>query len=713
MKLSLNWLKEFVDLTADPRQLKSDLTMIGLNAESMAQVGDDWVFEVEVTTNRPDCLNHYGVARELATLYRQSLKKIEVSLKESGGPARGAIALEISDPDLCARYCGRVVQNVQVKTSPGWLAERLEAVGQRPINNVADVTNYVLLELGHPLHAFDLSRLGQQRIVVRRAKPGELLRTLDGVDRTLGRDNLVIADGTRAVALAGVMGGEESEISACTRSVLLESAWFEPVSIRRTAKSQGMHTEASHRFERGADIEMAPLALDRAAALIQEVAGGEILQGMVDVYPRSLLQRSLLFRRSEIRRILGTSIAAEEVERILRGLGFLVEPADGESWRIGVPSFRLDISREVDLVEEVARHVGYDRLPARVRTAPPRLERDTARDKVLAVSSLLVGLGFREIIAPSMIDPAECKRFAAAPPVILANPLSQDASALRSSAVPSMLHAIRWNLDRDTNEVRFFELGKTYDMSAEGAPQERRVLTLGCTGHRRPASVYDNEAPFDFFDLKGVLEIVLGAFDLPVIDFDPWGTGVPPASGHGQVRFADSDGVRRTPEIGDAHATAGRTYYQPGWRGRLSSQHVALAVFGQIPQDLARHYKLRQTVWVAEIDFERLVEFPLRSRKYQPFSRFPAVERDFSLVVPDAVSYAQLSSALTALALEEIRGFHPVDRYRGGSIPARHYSLLLRVIFQSQTQTLTSEEIGRLSQRLLTALEPLGVRLRA
>ncbi|MGD0220954.1 MAG: phenylalanine--tRNA ligase subunit beta [Terriglobia bacterium] len=679
MKISVNWLKEFVKIDSTPRDLKRDLTMIGLNTEALTQVGDDWVLDVEVTTNRPDCLSHYGAARELATHYRKALKKVEVVVRESGGPAQGAASIEISDPDLCARYCGRVVQNVQVGPSPNWLVKRLESVGQRPINNVADITNYVLMELGHPLHAFDLSRIRQHKIIVRRAKPGEPLRTLDGVDRTLTRDNLVIADGTQPVALAGVMGGGESEISTTTRVVLLESAWFEPVSIRRTSKSQGMHTEASHRFERGADIQMAPLALDRAAALIQEIAGGEILEGMIDVYPRPITPPDLNLSRSEITRILGVEIPGEAVERILGGLGFQVERADGGSWRVIVPSFRVDVSREVDLVEEVARHVGYDRLPARVRPAPPRVERDTNRDKIMTISSLLVGLGFHEIITSSMVDPAETGRFSASSPVVLANPLSQDASAMRSSSVPSMLRAIRWNLDRDTNDARLFELGKTYFMSANGVPQEHQVLTLGAIGHRRPASVFDSEAPLDFFDLKGDLETIFGAFDMPAWEFEP----------------------------------TERTYLQQGLSGRISSQGVELAVLGLIQQDLAREYKLRQEVWVAEVDFDRLLSFPLRSRKFQLISRFPAVERDFSLVLPDELPYARLSSAIAGLAVEEIRGFRPVDRFRSGAIPPRHYSLLLRVIFESQTHTLTSEEVGGLSQRLLTALEGLGAHLRS
>jgi phenylalanyl-tRNA synthetase beta chain len=332
----------------------------------------------------------------------------------------------------------------------------------------------------------------------------------------------------------------------------------------------------------------------------------------------------------------------------------------------------------VDLVEEVARHVGYDRLPARVRPAPPRVERDTTRDKVIATSSLLVGLGFHEIIAPSMVDPTESERFSASPPVVLANPLSQDASAMRTSAVPSMLRAVRWNLDRDTTDVRLFELGKTYSMSSNGVPEEQRVLTLGATGYRRPASVYDDEAPLDIFDLKGDLETILGAFDVSAWAFE--------RSGH--------------------------TYLQPGCSGRMSSKGVDFAVFGLIQQDLAREYKLRQEVWVAEVNFERLLDFPFRSRKFQPISKFPAVERDFSLVLPDDLPYARLSSAIAGLALEEIRHFRPVDRFRGGAIPPGHYSLLLRVTFQSQTHTLTSEEVGGLSQRLLTTLQQLGVHLR-
>jgi len=679
MKISLAWLKEFVEVAAEPRQLKTDLTMVGLNTESAVQVGDDWVLDVEVTTNRPDCLSHYGVARELATLYRKPLKRLEVFVHEATAPAGEAASIEIADPDLCARYCGRVVQNVQVAASPEWLVKRLEAVGQRAINNVADITNLVLLELGHPLHAFDLARIQERKIIVRRAKPGEHLQTLDGVDRTLTAENLVIADARRPVALAGVMGGEDSEISLSTGTVLLESAWFDPLSIRRTSKSHGMHTEASHRFERGADIEMAPVALDRCAELILEIAGGEILQGILDVYPRRERRDDIILRRSEIARILGSEVSWEEVERILRSLGFTSERRGTDGWRVAPPTFRLDVSREVDLIEEVARHFGYDRLPARLRPAPPSAVRDTARERELAVYERLTSLGYREIITSSMVDPEENARFSSEPSVVLANPLSQDASALRSSPVPAMLRALRWNLDRDRTDLRLFESGKTYSRQPGGSPTERRVLTLGLSGNRHPSSAHESRKALDFFDLKGDLESLLELFAFESLRFEATAVG----------------------------------HYENGLRGRLCNGSAAIARFGQIGADVGRDFKMRQPVWIAEVDYELLLSAPLQVRRFQAFSKFPAVERDFSLVVPDAITFDRIEEAVRGLACEEIRKFGPADLFRGGSIPAGHYSVLLRVEFQSANRTLTSDDIADLSRRVLGALERQGIRVRS
>lgn len=682
MKISLGWLKEFVEIPVGPRELKRDLTRLGVNVESYAQAGSDWVLEAEVTTNRPDCLSHLGVARELAACYRKPLKLPSPQVKDLGDPAAAEISIETADETLCPRYCGRVIRKVKVQPSPPWLADRLEAVGLRPINNVADITNYVLMELGHPLHAFDLERIRQRKIIVRRAAPGEKLKTLDGVERALTSENLVIADGERPVALAGVMGGEDSEISAATASVLLESAWFDPVSIRRTAKMQGLHTEASHRFERGADIAMAPVALDRAALMIAELAGGEILRGRVGVFPDAKPRKDIILRRSEIERILGAEMRWDDVRHLLKSLGFETLSLGAEGWRVSLPTFRLDVSREVDLIEEVARHYGYDRFPARLRRAPPRLERDPGREKEWAAAATLTALGYREIIPPSMVDPEENARFTEKPPVELANPLSQDASALRSSAAPSMVRALRWNLDRGQSELRFFELGKIYTRRGGGAPEEHRVLALGLSGHRRARDWRDPEDQrdlrLDFFDLKGDLETLFEQFHLPDLKFDP----------------------------------AGCSCYEKGLAGRFTSSGETLGVLGRLSAELARHYKLRQEVWLAEVDADRLLNASLRVRAFRPYSKFPSVERDFSLLVPDGVNYRRLEEALGGLGLE-IQGFRPADWFRGGAVPAGHYSLLLRVTFQSHERTLSGEEIAEASRRLLSALEPLGVRVRA
>ena len=684
MKVSLNWLKEFVEVPVDARRLKSDLISIGLNAESFQAVGEDVVFEVEVTTNRPDCLSHYGVAREVAALYHNRLAPLEYVCKESGAPASAEASIEILNPELCARYCGRVIRGVEVKSSPEWLARRLESIGQRSINNVADITNYVLMELGHPLHAFDLTRLEGRKIIVRAARPGEQLQTLDGVNRTLAASDLVIADSTRPVALAGVMGGEESEISDETHTVLLESAWFDPISIRRTSKSQGLHTEASHRFERGADIEMAPVALDRAALLIAQLAGGEILRGIIDVYPVRRQRTYIELRRREIHRILGVEVPWEEVERVLRSLGFKVERRGTEGWRVTPPLRRLDVDREVDLIEEVARHYGYNRLPARIRPAAPRLVTGQARNKELKISGTLVALGYREIIPSAMVDPAENAQFTDRPPVVLENPLSQDASAMRSSAVPSMIHTLKWNLDRYRADLRLFEMGRVYSAREKGLPDERRVLVLGASGRLAPGTVHGRELEVSFFDIKGDIEQLLDCFDLPGLRFEPFCVA----------------------------------YLEDALAGRFVADGANIATLGRLKEGLARDYKLRQAVWLAEIDLDTLLRTTLKQSSFKPISKFPPVERDFSLVVPASAAYSHLEQTIRGLGIEEIQSVTPVERRSSeelppGTIPAGYASLLLHITFQSPTRTLASDEVEAQTRRIVEALEPLGVQIRA
>ena len=687
MKISLKWLKEFVDVSAPPQKLAQELRGIGLNVESIESSGDGILLDIEITTNRPDCLNHYGVARELAAARRTRLKPLKFKLKEASSPARNAASIKIADPKLCHRYCARVIRNVRIGPSPRWLAKRLEAVGVRTINNVTDVTNYVLMELGHPLHAFDLDRLREKKIIVRRARNGESLRTLDEEERKLTKDALVIADAERPVALAGIMGGEETGISSGTQSVLLESAWFDPVSIRFTAKRQGLRSEASYRFERGADIEMAPRAIDRAAELIAELSGGEILKGILDVYPTRRRPPRISLTEKDIGRLLGIQPARKEIERILRGLEFQLGARSAGSWHVTPPSFRPDIHGTADLVEEVARHVGYDNLPSRLRPAPPRPERDTAREFDLRLYERLTGLGYAEIIAYPMVDPEENARFTDRPPVPLENPLSQEASVMRSSALPGMLRALKWNLDRDRKFLQLFEKGKTYTArpNRKGLPDERWVLTLGLTGERLSQSVHEKPRKADFFDLKGDIESLLGIYGIGSLDWQP---GAP-------------------------------THYNPELSARLLTRGENLGVCGQLNSTLENQYKLRQPAFVAEIDLERLITLGLTTPRFSRFSRFPSVPRDFSLIVPDGTRYGEIAQAIEQTGIGDIRSIQPLDHsirpldQFPASEGVKSYSLLVRVTFQNRDRTLTSDEVAQSSRKILDALEAISVRIRS
>src|SRR5271155_982434 len=444
MKVVYNWLKEFVDVAASPADLRARLSLAGVAVDSIEETAAGPVLDAEVTANRPDCLGHLGIAREVAAIYRLPLKPLHPRLKESAEKAADATRVEIQAPDLCGRFTARVLRGVKVQPSPDWLRQGLEAIGEKSINNVVDVTNYVMFELGHPLHAFDFDKLQEHRIVVRRAKPGEKIRTLDGAERTLTKDMCVVADAVRAVGIGGVMGGAETEIGFSTRNILIECAWFDPVAIRRASKSLGLRTEASYRFERGADPEMAELASRRATELIQQLAGGEILTGALDVYPGRVQERKIEFTRKELLRVMGADIPDRDVEDILGALGFhpvRVDSNRGSSgsivatWECRQPSWRHDVTRGIDLVEEVARHYGYDKFPPRLPPAKlpaQRLPHAEARDRLV---ERIVALGYQEILEIPLVDQNRDAIFRpeGVEPAVIGNPLAENASVMRST----------------------------------------------------------------------------------------------------------------------------------------------------------------------------------------------------------------------------------------------------------------------------------------
>ncbi len=696
MKILYNWLKEFVDITASPDEVRQRLSATGVVVDTVEDSPAGPRLDVDLTTNRPDCMGHYGIARELAAVFRLPLKTPQHQLKESAVKAESATRVDIECPDLCGRFTARVIRGVKVQPSPDWLRQRLEALGVNAINNVVDATNYVMLELGHPLHAFDMDTLAEQRIVVRRARAGEKMRTLDGSERALTPEVCMVCDAAKATGVGGVMGGAETEISFSTKKVLLECAWFEPLSIRRTARALGLRTEASTRFERGMDPEMAETASRRCAELIQQLAGGEILAGVVDAYPRKPERQKIELTRKEILRVMGADVPDADVQATLGALGFEPTRTDAgrgsknslmATWECRRPTWRHDVTREIDLVEEVARHYGFDKFPSRLppaRQPAARLPHAAAED---AIRERLAGQGYQEIISIPLVDPADDELFrtdGAAGAVVIGNPLASDASQMRTSGMVNMLHALEWNINRGQHSVRLFEIGKTYGMQGN-APRETPILTMGATGAAREKSVHDGARACSFADLKGNLES-LGELAGGL----SWASGTP----HWL-----------------AAAHAGAILHAAG------GQAMSLGVAGRLAKLVQERFKLRQEVFVAELRLEPLYEGYAAARaavRYRPIPRFPAVERDFSLLLADATPFAAVVSAIRSLGIAEITNIEAVDLFRGGQVPKGKHSLLARVTFQSAEGTFTEAQLSDFSSRIVSALEKnVGATLRA
>jgi phenylalanyl-tRNA synthetase beta chain len=693
MKVLYNVLTEFVDIKSAPADLAARLSLAGVAVDSVEESAAGPVLDAEVTSNRPDCLGHYGIAREVAATYRTQFKLVQPKLKEIADKAAGATRVEIESPELCGRFTARVLHGVKVQPSPDWLRQRLGAMGQKSINNVVDVTNYVMFELGQPLHAYDLDKLNECRIVVRRARPGEKLRTLDGVERTLTKDMCVIADATRALGIGGVMGGADTEISFSSHNILLEAAWFDPISVRRTAKALGLRTEASYRFERGADPEMAERASRRAAELIQQVAGGDILSGVVDIYSSREPEKKIQLARKEILRVMGADIPDRDVEEILSALGFHPTRVDANRgsdgslaavWECTQVSWRRDVTRGIDLIEEVARHYGYDKFPPRLPPAKKpahRLPHAEAQDRLVERA---IALGYHEIVEIPIVDTQRDALFReeGIQPAVIGNPLAEDASTMRSSGAVSMVRAIEWNLNHGNRDVRLFEIGKKYELR-DGAPVETAVLTLGATGLAREKTIYGAAREFSFADLKGALDQIgelAGGLE--------WQAG------------------------GPAWLSAARSAH---FSARNRGEQIGIA--GQLVGRVADRLKLRQDVYIAELKLEPLysaIEATRAALHFMPWPRYPAVERDFSLVLADGVTFAQVEETIRTLGIGEIQSIEAADLFRGGQVPAGKYSLMIRVRFQSSQGTLTESQLAEFSSRIVAALEKgLGATLRA
>ena len=645
---------------------------------------DDTILDVEVYPNRPDLLSVVGVARELAAVGGARFSPPSIGVKERGQAIGEVTSVRIEDIDLCPRYAARVVTDVTVGPSPLWLRHRLRAVGLRPINNVVDVTNYVLWELGHPLHAFDRDRLLEGRIVVRRARRGESLRTLDGHLRSLTPSMLAIADAERPVALAGIMGGADTEVTAQTRTVLLESAYFQPVTIRRTAKTLGLSTEASYRFERGADIEGIREALDRAAQLLGELAGGRVLQGVIDVYPAPPSRPRIALRLSRIERLVGVLPPKQSVCEILKGLGFSLRD-QGERLEVEVPSYRPDIHHEDDLVEEVIRLWGYEKIPSTLpagRPVPARLPRHLSAFS--QVRRALVGLGFQEAITLSLVSPAHLTAmgFGEDDPLLLRlrNPLSVDRSVLRPSLLPGLLEALATNQHRQSPDVRLFEIGRVFRAGgSEGLSKEETRAGLAVSGLREPKNWFSGKARIDLFDIKGVVEILVETL------------GVGPA----EVRESDAPCL----EFGrGAQILVG---------GRVVGQ------FGELHPNVALAFDVSGPILVAECSLDALLALPSRRVVYRPLPRFPGVSRDLAVVVKDDLPVAEVTRVIVGLEHPWIRSVRLFDVYTGTQVGAGRKSLAYTVAYQADDRTLTDEMVNEVHQVIVERLRSsLGAEVR-
>jgi phenylalanyl-tRNA synthetase beta chain len=701
MKVLYTWLHDFLAVSASPEELASRLALSGTNIGGIENGPHGAVIDAEVTSNRPDCLSHYGIAREVGAIYKLPLKQVSPKPTESAAKTTDAIEVEIRSPELCGRFTARVIRGVKIQPSPAWLKNRLEACGVASINNVVDISNYVMLELGHPLHTFDYDKIRDYSIIVRGVNPrgssapnatSEKIRTLDGVERQLDPGTCVICDGdgSRIVGIGGIMGGAETEISFSTKNVLIECAWFDPIAIRRATRSLKLHTEASTRFGRGADPEMAELASRRCAELILQLAGGELLAGVVDVYPGKRPQKKIQVTRAELLRVMGADVPDKEIESILGALGFAPVRVDQNrgaagsilaTWECTQPSWRAEVSREIDLIEEIVRVYGLDRFPPRLPASRQGAARLPHYEAEMCLRERLIGLGYREIVTIPQVGEERDALFRPADvtPTRLANPLSEDAGVLRSTGTVTMAGALEWNLNHGQRNARLFEIGHHYRLNG-GKPIETRVLTLGATGAARDKNLYEPAREYSFADLKGDLDN-LGALA-------------------GGLRWEE----------------AATEYLNPARRGALFLKAEPLGMAGQLSRRVAERFKFRQDVFLAEINlgpFYCAFYGVQNSRRYQPIPRFPAVERDFSLLLSDGAHFSDLVKGISSLNIPEIASIEAADLFRGKNIPAGKYSLLVKIALQPRSATLTDAQIGEITARIVSTLEKeLGVQLR-
>jgi phenylalanyl-tRNA synthetase beta chain len=679
MKISLDWLKEFLDGDISAQTAVEALERIGLMVEGREEKDGDIVLEVETYSNRPDTLGYLGMARELAAALGLRLKERNWPLSELAVRTADLADVQILDEDLCPRYCGVVVKGIKIGPSPAWLQKRIRSMGLNPINNVVDVSNYVLFSTSQPIHAFDLDKIARARVIIRRAKKGESLLCLDGTNLSLTPDMLVIADEVKPIALAGVIGGQASAVTEETKDIFIESAYFNPVSVRLTRKAAGLQTDASYRFERGADISFPPQAALMAASLLTPF-GGRSSREPADVFPLPPKKKEIILRHRRISELLGVQVDETFVQKTLTDLELGVELQQPGVWRVKAPSWRVDLDREADLIEEVARFYGYEKIPSVV----PPLQvvepiPDKSREKLARVRPLLFHYGFNEVVNFSFSD-ADRERLLATgfEAIEIRNPISARASLLRTDILGGLLETAAWNKNRGLDAIQIFETGNVYFRDERGC-RERLTLGLLSSGMREEPHWRQKSREADFFHLKGACEALLQQLRYEPFSFEK----------------------------------AEHPCFEPGSGLALAYKEEKVGCLGLVAGRLRDAFDLKQPVCAAEIDLELLFGKQPRPFTYEVVAKYPAITRDVSLLVPRDVSYQDICKAIEKVPLPILEEARLIDLYSGESIPKDKISLSFRFIYRHPQRTLLAEEVDRAELQVLIQLKrAFGAQLR-
>ncbi len=682
MNISYNWLKDLVEIDLSPQDLAVKLTSAGLAVEGIHAQGDDFVFDIDLTSNRSDCLSHLGVSREVAAITNCELRITNYEDQKSKSENNNLVS--IVDADLCHRFTARIIRNVKIGASPDWLVKRLEAVGERSINNVADITNFVMHELGQPMHSFDFNKLAGNCIVVRRAISGETIKTLDEVERKLDETMLMICDAEKPVAVGGVMGGFDSSITDATTDVLLEVAYFKRDSIRQTSRKLKLSTEASHRFERGVDIENLIRASNRATELICEFAGG-IAEDFVDVYPtkselKEIESKDIQFA---IKRLTGLDVELEEILRILEALGIKSQISNLKSQIFTVPTWRHDIKIEEDLVEEVARIVGYDKIGEELPPAFGAGEYQPTEKRKKQLRKTLTGFGFNEAISYSFIDEKADETFECVPNLLdenatenfitLQDSIIEGAVRMRPSLLSGLLEAVRTNFNQQNKNLQLFELGKAFAASSneDKLPIERELFAIALSGGERLQNRSMVKRELDFYDAKGALEAALEAI------------------GFSNAEFSAED-VK---------------HLRKGQSASVSLNGKKIGYLGRLNDEIAANYKFKQPVFVAEIDLQTALSEKISTVLYHPLPKYPSVVRDVSLLIKRTMSFAEIKNSITQNAFELCRSVEFVDVYEGKGVADDERSITIRLEYRSNGRTLIDAEIDGIHGLIIKSLE--------